>query len=93
MLLNDHKGSDEIALWASRDSELSKQVFSDESFIAAALLKRQQFLRCAKRYAGSSLTVVGCIAVTHSLYMEHNVLQTGSGREEAQERVGMAQLT
>ena len=93
MLLNDHKGSDEIALWASRDSELSKQVFSDESFIAAALLKRQQFLSCAKRYAGSSLTVVGCIAVTHSLYMEHNVLQTGSGREEAQERVGMAQLT
>ena len=88
MLLNDHKGSDEIALWASRDSELSKQVSSDECFIAAALLKWQQFLRCAKRYAGSSLT-----AVTHSLYMEHNVLQTGSGREEAQERVGMAQLT
>ena len=59
----------------------------------AALLERQQFWRCAKHYAGSWLTVVGCIAITHLLYIEHNLLETGSGREEAQEHVQTDRLT
>ena len=34
-------------------SKLSKDIFSDERIIAAALLERQRFSRCAKHYVGS----------------------------------------
>ena len=36
---------------------------------------------------------MGCFADTHLLYMEHNLLQTGSGSEEAQEHVRTDRLT
>ena len=45
---------------------------------AAPLSEQQQF--CAKYYACSWLTAVGYIAITHLLYIEHNLLQTGSDR-------------
>ena len=51
-------------------------------------LKWQQFLHRAKHHAGSLPTSLGCSANTHhSLDIEHNLFQTGSGREEAQEPV------
>ena len=31
------------------------------------------------------------LAITHSLYIEHNLLQTGSGREEAQDNMRIDQ--
>ena len=40
-----------------------------------------------------NLNIYGCIAITHLLYIEHNLLQTGSGREEAQEHVRTNWLT
>ena len=41
----------------------------------------------AKHYAGFWLNVVVFTAVTHLLYIDHNLLQTGSCREETQEHV------
>ena len=76
-----------------RDSELSKHVSADECIVAAALLERQKFWRFAKRYAVSWLPVVGCFADTHLLNMEHNLLQTGNGSEEAQQQMRTDRLT
>mgnify|MGYP001800867377 CR=1 FL=1 len=72
---------------------LTKHVSSEECIIAAALLECQQFLCCAKHYAGSWLTGVGYIVNTHLLYIEHYLLQTVSGREEVQEHVRTERLT
>ena len=76
-----------------RDSELSKHVLSDECIRAAALLEWQQFWHGTKHYAGSWLTAVCCIAITHFLYMEHNLLQTVCCREEAREHMQTNRFT
>ena len=60
------------------DYELSQHVSSDACITAAALLERQQFWRSAKYYAGSRLTIIGCIAITHLLCIEHNLIEMDS---------------